>query len=98
MKSLKILTPALLAAALFLAACTSSSKEPAQTPTTPVPPVPLTTFNVSVSASPAQLTLGSGNSTSTITVTVRRSDTGQAPPDLTPVTLTTTLGAFGNAS
>jgi PKD repeat protein len=98
MKSLKILTPALLVAALFLAACTSSSSEPKQTPTTPVPPIPLTTFNVSVTASPAQLTLGSGNTTSTITVTVRRSDTGQAPPDLTPVTLTTTLGAFGNAS
>ena len=98
MKSLKILTPALLLTVLALTACTSSSKEPQQTPTTPVPPVPVTTFNVSVTANPSQITLGSGNSSSTITVTVRRSDTGQAPPDLTPVTLTTTLGSFGSAT
>jgi hypothetical protein len=97
MKSLKILTPALLVGALALAACTSSSKEPKQTPTTPVPPVPLTTYNVSVTASPNQLTAGSAGSSSTITVTVHRADNGQPPPDLTPVNLTTTLGVFGNA-
>ena len=95
MKSLKILTLALLAFALALAACTSSPSEPKQTPTTPVPPVPLTTYNVTVNASPNQLTAGVATS-STITVTVRRADNGQAPPDLTPVTLTTSLGEFGS--
>ncbi|HZF09339.1 MAG TPA: IPT/TIG domain-containing protein [Thermoanaerobaculia bacterium] len=98
MKTLKFLTPVLFGAVLALAACTSSSKEPSQTPTTPVPPVPVATFNVTVTASPNTLTTGPGGSgtPSIITVTVRRSDTGQAPPDLTPVTLTTTLGEFGS--
>jgi PKD repeat protein len=96
MKSLKILTPALLAFAVVLAACTSSPSEPKQTPTTPVPPVPVTTYSITVTASPNQLTAGVTTSSSTITVTVRRTDTGQAPPDLTPVTLTTSLGEFGS--
>ncbi len=97
MKSLKILTPALLAFALALAACTSSPSEPKQTPTTPVPPVPLLTYNVTVTASPNQLTAGVPTASSTITVTVRRNDNGQIPADLTPVTLTTSLGEFGSA-
>src|SRR5579885_1324203 len=81
MKSLQILTPALLAGALVLAGCTSSSKEPQQTPTSPVPPVQQTTYNVSVTANPSQLTAGAAGSSSTITVTVRRADNGQPPPD-----------------
>jgi len=97
MKSLKILTLALLAFAVVLAACTSSPSEPKQTPTTPVPPIPLTTYTVTVTASPNQLTAGVGTTSSTITVTVRRTDNGQIPPDLTPVTLTTSLGEFGSA-
>jgi len=97
MKSLNILTPALMVVALALGACTSSPSEPKQTPSTPVPPVPVTTYTVSVAASPNSLTAGPGGTPSTITVTVRRTDTGQAPPDLTAVTLTTTLGEFGSA-
>jgi PKD domain-containing protein/IPT/TIG domain-containing protein len=96
MKSLKILTPALLAVALALAACTSSPSEPKQTPTTPVPPVPTTTFTVTVTANPPAISVGAAPTPSTITVTVRRSDNGEPPPDLTGVTLTTSLGEFGS--
>ncbi len=99
MKSLKILTLALLAFAVVLAACTSSPSEPKQTPTTPVPPVapvPAVTYNITVTASPNQLTAGVNSTPSTITVTARRTDNGQAAPDLTMVTLTTSLGEFGS--
>ncbi len=99
MKSLKILTLALLAFAVLLAACTSSPSEPKQTPTSPVPPVPpvpVVTYNITVTANPNQLTAGVNTTPSTITVTVRRADNGQAPPDLTMVTLTTSLGEFGS--
>jgi len=78
-----------------LVGCSKSPTEPKQTPTNPVPPVPVTTFSVSVTASPGALTVG-GATSSTITVTVVRSDTGTPPPDGTSVTLTTTLGEFGN--
>jgi hypothetical protein len=85
--------------ALMLAAvvgCQSDSPtEPSSgNPVTPKPPDPVTTFIVDVTASPSDLTAG-GETSSTIVVKVRRSDNGQPPPDLTPVTLTTTLGGFG---
>ncbi|HEY9419837.1 MAG TPA: IPT/TIG domain-containing protein [Thermoanaerobaculia bacterium] len=77
--------------------CTDSPTEPSgsNAPIAPKPPAPVTTFSVSVTASPSEITAGS-TGTSNITVQVRRSDNGQAPPDLTPVTLTTTLGGFGS--
>jgi IPT/TIG domain len=86
--------------ALVLAAavgCQSDSPtEPSGSPTvTPKPPDPVTTFIVEVSASPGELVAG-GETSSNIVVRVRRSDNGQPPPDLTPVTLTTTLGGFGS--
>ena len=65
-------------------------------PQQPVEPAPVTAFTVTVTASPPSIVQGS-NSTSTITVRVRRTDTGAPPPDLTEVTLTTSLGEFGSA-
>lgn len=78
--------------------CQSDSPtEPSNAPpAVPVPPVPVTTYAITVTPSPGQLTAGSGTG-STITVDVRRTDTGQPPPDLTPVTVTTTIGSFGAA-
>lgn len=58
----------------------------------PKPPDPVSNFTVTVTANPSQLTAGS-TTPSVITVEVRRD--GQVPPDLTPVTLTTSLGGFG---
>jgi hypothetical protein len=102
MKALRSLSSLLLAAAIGLAAaCSSSSPSepgsgPAPTPKPPDPPPTVTTYNISVAANPADLAVGSGTP-STVTVTVTASDTGQAPPDLTNVELTTTLGSFGVA-
>ncbi|HEV8578515.1 MAG TPA: IPT/TIG domain-containing protein [Thermoanaerobaculia bacterium] len=88
-----------LCLALALAAvlgCTSSPTEPASGGTiTPKPPEPVVTFAVTVTADPSQLVAG-GTATSNISVVVRRTDNGQPPPDLTVVTLTTTLGGFGS--
>ncbi|HEX9670685.1 MAG TPA: IPT/TIG domain-containing protein [Thermoanaerobaculia bacterium] len=84
--------------AVLLAAwgCTSDSPtEPTQPPVNPIPPVPVTTFNVTVTASPPQLTAGASEG-SAVTVRVVRSDTGQPPPDLTEVVLTTSLGSFNS--
>jgi hypothetical protein len=88
-----------LAFGLLLAAagCTSDSPtEPRQaTPQNPIPPTPVTAFTVTVTASPAQIVSGSGGS-STINVQVRRTDSGAVPPNLTQITLTTSLGEFGS--
>lgn len=91
----------LLSSAFALAAvlgCTSSPTEPSGGGGTPIPPTPpptVVTFNVTVTANPSQLTAGGTNS-STITVDVHRADNGLPPADLTPVTLSTTLGGFGS--
>lgn len=91
------LLPAL--ALMAFVGCTSSPTEPSSggTPVTPKPPDPVVSYTVSVTANPAEITAGSSGS-STVTVDVRRADNGQPPPDLTKVTLTTTLGGFGSAS
>jgi IPT/TIG domain len=83
---------------LFVAGCQSDSpSEPRPvSPVQPVVPQPVTSFSVTVTANPPQIAQGS-NGTSTITVQVRRTDSGTPPADLTPVTLSTTLGEFGNA-
>jgi hypothetical protein len=90
-----------LSSAFALAAvlgCTSSPTEPSSGGGTisPKPPDPVVTFVVTVTANPSQITAG-GTGSSQITVDVRRSDNGQPPPDLTPVTLTTNLGGFGSS-
>src|SRR6185295_9742545 len=90
-----------LSSAFALAAvlgCTSSPTEPSGGGGTPIPPTPpptVVTFNVTVTANPSQLTVG-GTDSSTVTVDVHRTDNGLPPPDLTVVTLTTTLGGFGS--
>lgn len=98
MKPLKTLSCLFFGLALALAGCQSDSPtEPgggSSTPATPKPPVPVTTFRVTVTASPAQLQ-ADGNTPSNVTVDVVRNDTGQPPPDLTEVVLTTNLGSFG---
>jgi hypothetical protein len=88
---------ALLTLGLALAmGCTSDEpNSPTAPPANPVPPVPASTLNVTVNASRSQMVVGS-EAFATIVVEARRSDNGQPPPDLTPVTLTTTLGGFGS--
>ncbi|MDP9121182.1 MAG: IPT/TIG domain-containing protein [Acidobacteriota bacterium] len=77
--------------------CSSQSPtEPSTTAPTPKPPVPQVTYTITVTASPGRLQVGTASSTQ-ITVIATRSDNGQPVPDLTPVTLTTTLGEFGSA-
>lgn len=99
MKPLKIVSCLVFGLALALAGCQSDSPtEPGGGgggPVTPKPPDPVTTYRVTVTASPAQLQAGSGMP-SNITVDVVRNDTGQAPPDLTDVVLSTNLGTFNN--
>jgi hypothetical protein len=98
MRLLKSFTRPLLGIALVLAVgCQSSSPtEPkgSGTPSTPKVPTPVTTYNIAVSASPTALAVGA-TTPSKVTVQVHRTDNGQAPPDLTEVTVTTTLGEFG---
>lgn len=83
--------------ALAVGCQSSSPTEPKSsgTPVTPKPPTPVTTYTISVTANPPALTAG-GNSPSTVTIDVRRTDTGQAPPDLTAVTVSTSLGEFNS--
>jgi hypothetical protein len=87
----------LLAALLAVAsACgTKSPTEPSSQPSNPQPPPPTVSFTVTVTSRPGALTAG-GSSGSTITVQVTNTQTGAAAPDLTPVTLTTSLGGFNS--
>jgi len=52
-----------------------------------------TTFAITVNVSPGELLVDDADG-SLVTVTVRRNDTGQAPPNGSTVTLTTTRGSF----
>jgi len=88
----------LIAAALAVAAAcsTKSPTEPGSSssvPITPKPPAPTTTFAINVTAIPGHLTIGSTTG-SKITVQAANVQDGTPPPNLTPVTLTTTLGEF----
>ena len=97
MKPSRIVLHLLFALAMVAAfGCQSDSPtEPSSVPpSNPVQPIPTTTYAITVTPSPGQLTAGTGAS-STITVDVRRTDTGQPPPDLTQVTVTTNIGSFG---
>lgn len=99
MKALRKFSYLLFAFTLAVAAgCQSDSPtEPSGGggPISPQPPPPVVTYNVTVTASPAELSAG-GSTPTNITVNVTRSDNGQPPPNLTPVTLSTTLGEFGS--
>lgn len=80
-----------------VAGCQSDSPtEPSGSggPITPQPPPPSVTYTITVTANPPQLAAG-GSTPANILVQVRNAANGQAPPDLTPVTLSTTLGEFG---
>ncbi|HXN58307.1 MAG TPA: IPT/TIG domain-containing protein, partial [Candidatus Angelobacter sp.] len=55
----------------------------------------MTTFNITVTANPSHLTIGSTTG-SKITVQAANAQDGTPPPNLTPVTLTTTLGEFNS--
>jgi hypothetical protein len=99
MKPSRIVLHLLFALALVAAfGCQSDSPtEPSNVPpANPVQPIPTTTYAITVTPSPGQLTAGTGGG-STITIDVRRTDTGQPPADLTPVTVTTNIGSFGAA-
>lgn len=101
MRLLKSCTRPLLGIALVLAVgCQSSSPtEPkgSGTPATPKVPTPVTTYNITVTATPASIALLS-TTPSKVNIRVIRADTGQPPPDLTEVTVSTTLGEFGSAN
>jgi len=87
----------LIAVALAAAACsTKSPTEPGSSvPISPKVPPPVATFNLSVSANPSHLTIGSSTG-SKITVQAANAQDGTPPPNLTPVTLTTTVGEFNS--
>jgi hypothetical protein len=89
----------LLAAALAVAAACSTKSPTAPSspslPSNPQPPLSIPTYTLTVIGKPSTITAGSGQS-STITVSAASTSNGAPPPALTPVTLTTTLGTFGN--
>jgi hypothetical protein len=89
----------LIAAALALAAAcsTKSPTEPGGSgpPIGPKLPGPTTTFNITVTANPGHLTIGTTTG-SKISVQAVNVQDGTPPPNLTPVTLTTTLGEFNS--
>jgi PKD repeat protein len=87
----------LLIAATLAAACsTKSPTEPGSSvPIGPKVPPPVVTFNITVTANPSHLTIGSTTG-SKITVQAANAQDGSLPPNLTPVTLTTTLGEFNS--
>jgi PKD repeat protein len=79
--------------------CTSSPTEPSSgggPPVSPKPPDPVLAYVITVTANPSEISTGT-TSSANVNVEVRRADNGQAPPDLTPVTLTTNLGGFGTS-
>ncbi len=68
---------------------------PTAPPVVPVPPA--AGINVSVSTSTSTLDAGS-NTFATLLVRATRADNGQPVPNLTPGTITTTLGSFGSVT
>ena len=73
---------------------TDSPSSPTAPPTNPVPPS--VGINVSVTSSTGTLEAGS-TAFATLVVRATRADNGQAVANLTPGTITTTLGNFGSA-
>lgn len=96
MKAHHPLLDVLLATALLAAfGCPSQTAGPQTTPKSPEPQPAEVTYKITVTADPPELTVGSGTP-STLTVDVRLTGSGQRPPDLTPVALSTNLGSFGS--
>jgi hypothetical protein len=84
--------------ALLVVGCSSDDpKTPTAPPASPVPPVTPITYSVTVTPSKSGLIVNTSDFL-TVTITAARTDTGAAPANLTPITLTTTLGSFGSAS
>lgn len=88
--------PLLALGLAFTLGCSADEpNSPTAPPSNPVPPA--VGINVSVTSSTASLESGS-NTFATLVIRATRADNGQAVPNLTPGTLSTTLGNFGNAS
>jgi hypothetical protein len=96
MKPSKSFNCLLLALALAAGCQSDSPTEPggSSPPVNPIPPTPVTTYSITLTPNPSSLSAGSATP-SNVTVRVTRTDTGQPPPDLTQVTVSTTLGEFG---
>ncbi len=87
--------PLLALGLAFTFGCSADSpSSPTAPPTNPVPPS--VGINVSVTSSTASLEVGS-TAFATLVVRATRADNGQAVANLTPGTITTTLGNFGSA-
>lgn len=87
----------LLAAALIVAAGCSSDdpKSPTAPPASPVEPGPApVVYAVTVSPSKSALEVGTTDS-ATVTIRATRTDTGAPAPNLTKLSLSTSLGSFG---
>ena len=84
-----------LGLALTLGCSADSPNSPTAPPSNPVPPS--VGINVTVSSSTASLEAGS-TSFATLVIRATRADNGQAVPNLTPGTVTTTLGNLGSAT
>lgn len=86
----------LLAAALIVVAGCSSDdpKNPTAPPATPVDPIAQAIYSVTVVPSKATLEVDSTDA-SILTIRANRTDTGAAPPNLTKLELTATIGSFG---
>lgn len=83
-----------LGLAFTLGCSTDSPSSPTAPPTNPIPPS--VGINVSVTSSTASLEAGS-TSFATLVVRATRADNGQPVANLTPGTITTSLGTFGSA-
>jgi PKD repeat protein len=75
-----------------MACSTDSPSEPRQNPQSPSQPS--ATWSITVISSSSQI--GTGNQATTITITVRNATTNVPPPDGSTVSLTTSLGEFGD--
>lgn len=86
--------PLLALGLAFTLACSADDpSSPTAPPSAPIPPS--ASINVTVSASTSSLEAGS-TTFATLVIRATRSDNGAAVPNLTPGTITTTLGSLGS--
>lgn len=87
---------AVVAALALAAGCSSDDpKSPTAPPASPVDPAPApVVYAVTVSPSKPSLEVGTTDS-ATVTIRATRTDTGAAAPNLTKLSLSTSLGSFG---